>query len=815
MEIGLVKKIDIEQEMQQSYLDYAMSVIVARALPDARDGLKPVQRRILYAMYDMGLRPNSGYRKSARIVGEVLGKYHPHGDVAVYEAMARLAQDFSMRYPLVDGQGNFGSIDGDPPAAMRYTEASLLPMAMDMLVQLDRDTVDYTNNFDGTMAEPVVLPSALPNLLLNGASGIAVGMATNVPPHNLIELIDAMTFMLKNWENLDDISTSDLMAFVKGPDFPTGGIVLLDPEKHDIIASYSTGRGRFTVRGVVHLEEMSRGRNRIIITELPYTVNKASLIERIADLAREDKIEGISDLRDESDRQGMRVVIELTKSADPERVLADLYQRTPLQTTFGMTLLALVKNEPRLLSLKQALRVYLDHRIEVVTRRSQYDLEKARQREHVLTGLLVAVKNIDEIIAVIRKASDVEQARERLMRRFKLTEIQATAILDMQLRRLAALERKKIEEEYKNILATIKQLEALLKSPQKIRQLVQSELEVLVETYGDRRRTQIISLENGVSIKSLLTMRDLIPAEDVWVGMTAEGTIARSLSNKLPRVSGRQAPLWVLKTNTHHVAYIITEDGRSISTSVSTLPENDQFHAGAPIYKFSSFREEEIIAGIMSVPQGFDSSNLYAVTVSRFGLLKKSSIAELPGPSSSAFVFSRVNDEDGLINVFLTDGKSDICLVTAQGMMIRFSEEDVRPMGMVAAGVNGIKLAGNDYLVGAFRLKEDCEVLLLANSGAGWRIKSDTIPLQGRYGQGVIACKLGEGEEIVGCLPGKYTQSGVVHFHKLAARLIRIDAIPVSRRNVRGKPVVPVREDDNVYYVTPISDELDFWRDVA
>ncbi|HQN45298.1 MAG TPA: DNA topoisomerase 4 subunit A, partial [Anaerolineaceae bacterium] len=441
MEVGLVRKIDIDHEMQQSYLDYAMSVIVSRALPDARDGLKPVQRRILYAMYDMGLRPDSAYKKSARIVGEVLGKYHPHGDVAVYEAMARLAQPFSMRYPLVDGQGNFGSVDGDPPAAMRYTEARLTAYAIDLLAQLDRNTVDFTRNFDDTLSEPAVLPAAIPNLLVNGASGIAVGMATNIPPHNLGEVVDALIFMLRQWEQMEDISVADLVKFIQGPDLPTGGIILQDHDRNDLLSAYGSGRGRVILRGRVHLEEMSRGRDRIIITELPYQVNKSALIERIAELAREGDLEGIADLRDESDRQGMRVVIELKAGADEQKILRELYRRTPLETTLSLTLLALVDGEPRLLTLKQALRVYIEHRLEVVRRRSEYDLAKAKQRAHILEGLRIAINNLDEIITLIRNAPDVETAHARLVKKFKLSDVQAQAILDLMLRRLAALER--------------------------------------------------------------------------------------------------------------------------------------------------------------------------------------------------------------------------------------------------------------------------------------------------------------------------------------------------------------------------------------
>ncbi len=815
MEIGLVKKIDIEQEMQQAYLDYAMSVIVSRALPDARDGLKPVQRRILFGMHDMGLRPDSGTRKSARIVGEVLGKYHPHGDVAVYEAMARLAQDFSMRYPLVDGQGNFGSIDGDPPAAMRYTEASLLPMAMEILNQLDRNTVDFSPNFDGTLQEPDVLPAAVPNLLLNGASGIAVGMATNIPPHNLVELVNAMVHMIERWDKLDDVSTSDLMKYVKGPDFPTGGIVLMDDEKSDMDSIYSTGRGRFTVRGVVHLEEMSRGRNRILVTELPYTVNKASLIERIAELTREGKMDGISDIRDESDRNGMRIIIELSKTAEPEKILADLYHKTALQTTFGMTILALDKGEPRLLSLKRALKIYLDHRIEVVSRRSKFDLEKAKQREHILAGLRIAVNNIDEIIAIIRKSADVETARTKLMQKFKLSEIQANAILDMQLRRLAALERKKIEDEYKEITATIKELEALLKSPKRIRQLVQTELEQIREKYGDRRRTQIYSAVNGEAIKAMLTMTDMMPVQQVWLGMTDEGMLARSTTEKLPKVTGKLAPCRLIKTDTHHLVYVVTKDGKAFSVRTSALPETDNYQEGALISKFSSIHECDTAAAVFTVPSDTEMENCYVITVSQMGMIKKSSINDLPGPSSSEFVMSKVNDQDNLIDVLVTDGEADICLVTARGMLIRFPEKEIRAMGLIAAGVNGMKLTGEDVIIGAFSLKNEGELLLVSNNGLGWRFDAESIPVQGRYGQGVIACKLKEDEEIVGFLFGKPSQQGIVHFQKGAAKSVKVDLVPVSRRNVRGKTALPVKEGDEVYQLTPIIDEIDFWEKCA
>ncbi|NMC79403.1 MAG: DNA topoisomerase 4 subunit A, partial [Chloroflexi bacterium] len=602
MEIGLVRKVDIDHEMQQSYLDYAMSVIVSRALPDARDGLKPVQRRILYAMYDMGLRVDSSYKKSARIVGEVLGKYHPHGDMAVYEAMARLAQDFTMRYPEVDGQGNFGSIDGDPPAAMRYTEARLMPFAMDLLAHIDRNTVDFEQNFDGTLNEPLVLPAAAPNLLVNGANGIAVGMATSIPPHNLGEVVDALTYMLRHWDKLDDVSITDLMRFVKGPDFPTGGIILQESDKNELLTAYATGRGRVTVRGRVHVEEMGRGRDRLIISELPYQSNKSTTIERIAELVREGELDGIADLRDESDRQGMRIVIELNKAAETDEVLRQLYRRTPLQSTFSINMLALVDGEPRLLSLRHALRVYLEHRLEVIRRRSQYDLERSQQRAHILEGLRVAISHLDEVIALIRNSPDSDKARSRLMSKYKLSEAQAQAILDMPLKRLAALERKKIEQEYKELLATIKELEALLRSPKKLRQQVENELVTIKETYSDRRRTQIVALKDAESATQLLTTTDLTPAKETWVGIMPDGTVARTHGGEPPRLSGRQAPRWILKTDTHHTLYLVSENGRAAAVAVQTLPEEEGFAQGVPLTKVTSFEAKESLAAVFSLP---------------------------------------------------------------------------------------------------------------------------------------------------------------------------------------------------------------------
>jgi DNA gyrase subunit A len=553
-----VRRIDIDQEMQQSYLDYAMSVIVSRALPDARDGLKPVQRRILYAMYDLGLNNSSVYKKSARIVGEVLGKYHPHGDMAVYEAMARMAQDFSMRCLLVDGQGNFGSVDGDPPAAMRYTEAKLTQASIEMLRQIEKNTVDFSRNFDGTLMEPDVLPAAFPNLLVNGATGIAVGMATNIPPHNLGEVIDALIYMLQHWNQLDDVSVEDLMKFIKGPDFPTGGVIIQDPAGEGLASIYGSGRGKVIIQARAHLEEMDRGKNRIIITELPYMVNKSSLIEKIAELVRAGNMDGVVDLRDESDRHGLRVVIELNKSIDPEVVLRNLYKRTSMQTTFGIALLALVGGEPRLLTLKQTLKVFLDHRLVVIQRKSEFELDKARQRAHILEGLRIAIKYLDEIIKLIRNSSDTDEAKDRLIKKYSLSDIQAQAILDMPLKRLAALERKKIEDEYREVTQTIRMLEDLLKTPEKIRQKVAEELSEIQKSFADKRKTNIIGMKEGGSLSQMLTVTDLMDSEEVWIGVNEAGEIARSNASASPWMSGKDAPEWLLKCDTHHTLYLVT-----------------------------------------------------------------------------------------------------------------------------------------------------------------------------------------------------------------------------------------------------------------
>jgi DNA gyrase subunit A len=805
MELGLIRKIDIDHEMQQAYLDYAMSVIVARALPDARDGLKPVQRRILYAMYDMGIRADTAYKKSARIVGEVLGKYHPHGDSAVYEAMARMAQDFSMRAILVDGQGNFGSVDGDPPAAMRYTEARLTSAAMDILADLQKNTVNFTTNFDDTLAEPDVLPSAIPNLLVNGATGIAVGMATSIPPHNLSEIVDALVFMLEKYEKLDDIDVETLMEFVQGPDFPTGGLIIQEKGEEGIESAYGSGRGRVIVQAKAHIEEMDRGRNRIIVTELPYMVNKSSLIERIADLAREGHFDGLSDLRDESDRHGMRIVLETGKNADPELILRELYKRTPMQTTFSINLLALVDGEPRTLTLKQALRVYIEHRLEVIKRRAEFDLEKARQRAHILEGYLIALKNLDEIIELIRSAADVDAARNKLMKRYKLTEIQANAILDMQLRRLAALERKKIETEYKEVTVNIKQLTDLLKSPKKMRGVVAEELLKVKDLYGDRRRTQIINLgRNGMSSK-MLTARDLMPHQQVWIGVTEEGLVSRTVDDKQPKHSGNDAPLWLVKASTTDTVYLVAKSGRAAAVAAHILPQTEKLSQGTMFHRVSPLTENDSLAAVFALPAQKSTlpEETCIVTCTRQGMIKKSIVAELPGPSSQIFVLARVNEGDRLIEASLTDNKTkDILLLTAQGMAIRFKEEEVRPMGLVAAGVNGMKLIDGDEVVDMEILPAEGEILILNSEGKGKRLAQKEFPVQGRYGKGVIAWDLPDKVRLVGAVLDKPNAMATIHLRKGAPKSTRLDVAGLRKRSsTKGDLIVEVKPGEEVISV--------------
>ncbi|MFU8827627.1 MAG: DNA gyrase subunit A, partial [Brevefilum sp.] len=692
-EIGIVQQVDIDSEMREAYLDYAMSVIVARALPDVRDGLKPVHRRILYAMRDMGIRASTSHKKSARIVGEVLGKYHPHGDMAVYDAMARMAQDFSMRYTMVDGQGNFGSIDGDSPAAMRYTEARLSKMAEEMLVDLEKETVDFIDNFDGSLQEPEVLPARLPNLLLNGSSGIAVGMATNVPPHNLRELVDALNYLIDHYDEMDEVSVEDLMGFLPGPDFPTGGIIVGD---EGIRQAYSTGRGRIVMRGTANIEEVRGGRFVIKITEIPYQLNKTTLIERIAELVREGRLDSISDLRDESDRTGMRIVIELKRSAQPKQVLNRLYKFTPLQSTFGAQILALVNGEPRLLTLKRALQAYLEHRQVVITRRSEYELNKAKHRAHILDGLLIALANLDDVIKTIRESEDADTAKEHLMSRFSLSEIQAQAILDMQLRRLAALERQKIMDEHKQIMSLIEYLEDLLAHPKKILEIIRTDLSEIVENYGDIRRTVI-----APDASSDLSEESLVKKEDVFVSITQKGYVKR-VSETTYRSQGRggrgvigqsmrdeDEVKFFLRCHTLSTLLFFTDKGKVYSEKVWQLPEEGRTGRGIPIYNIINIEANEGITAIVPVASFEDAA--FCTMATRKGRVKRVELAQFKAVRPSGLIAISLDEDDQLGWVSLTSGDNEIILITRNGQALRYHEREIRAMGRTAMGVIGIR----------------------------------------------------------------------------------------------------------------------------
>lgn len=802
MEIGVVRQIDINDEMQQAYLSYAMSVIVARALPDARDGLKPVHRRIMYAMNEMSLWPEKAHKKSARIVGEVLGKYHPHGDQSVYDAMARMAQDFSMRYLLVDGQGNFGSIDGDPPAAMRYTEARLHPVAMDMLTDLDKDTVDFLPNFDDSLREPTVLPATIPNLLVNGASGIAVGMSTSVPPHNLGEVCDALAYMLESWDRLDDVSVPDLMQFIQGPDFPTGGVVTL-PEDNEsgLEAAYGSGRGRITVQAKARVEGMSRGRSRIIVTELPYQVNRSTLITRIADVARDGRVEGLTDLRDESDRQGNRIVIELGKNANPDKILQLLFKYTPLQTTFSIIILALVEGEPRMLSLKQALRIFLQHRLEVVRRRSEYDLAQARARAHILEGYLVALKNLDEIIRIIRNSRDTNTARQRLIKRFNFSELQANAILDLPLKRLAQLERKKIEDEYKEKQKLIKYLEDLLASPKKMRKVIGDELAAIKERYADERRTLIVQSDGRASLRA----RDLVPEEETTITVTTNGKVSRMSSGRMK--IGRQTPVAVAGATTRHILYLITDEGQAAAISAHTLPENNDIGKGAGWHEISALPASAKVVSAIAIPpealQLEGEGEHYLITTSRQGMVKKTALSELPGPSSHTFRAVKINAGDALLAARISSGSDEILLVTSAGQAIRFNEEDVRPMGLVAAGVGGIKLAKKDEVVAMDIVDPKVEVLLVADDGFAKRVELSDFPTQGRNGKGVIALKLTGKRKLVGAVVGRASERCILVSRKNKAKAVNLSDAPRRKRASRADNIYSIYAGDPWAMVVP------------
>jgi len=800
MEIGTVRQVDIDNQMRVAYLDYAMSVIVSRALPDARDGLKPVQRRILYAMHGLGLRPEKAYKKSARIVGEVLGKYHPHGDAAVYNAMARMAQVFSLRCPLVDGQGNFGSIDGDSPAAMRYTEARLAPITTELMADLEKDTVDFVPNFDDTLQEPLILPSAIPNLLVNGSSGIAVGMSTSIPPHNLGEVCDALVYMLDNWSKIDQIAVEDLMDFIQGPDFPTGGVIYRQREEEGdnaIAKAYGRGRGKITMRALVHVEEMSHSRHRLVVTELPYQVNKNTLIERIAKLVRDGRIEGITDLRDESDRRGMRLVIELTRNVDPEEVLKDLSKYTQMEETFSLIMLALVDGEPRRLTLKKALLTYLEHRQTIVKRRSQFDLARAEERMHILEGLLTALDELDEVIDTIRRSRRTDTARRNLQRKFKLSRAQAQAILDMPLKRLAAMERRKIQDEYEEKEKLIKHLKSLLGSAKKMRRVVRDELLEVKERYADERRTQVVDLVEGQ-----MTASDLIPEEPVWVGVSRGGLVARVPDEgKPPRVLSRpeDAPITLLKAVASDTLYLFTASGRAASFLAHQLPEGEAWEgAGAHYADLAPLSRSDKVVAALALPQSLVEGHLFLAT--RGGVVKRVALSDLPGVCSDSFVVMGVEEEDELGWAAVTTGEDQVLLVSAKGKAICFEEDEVRSMGLPAGGVMGIKLEDDeDRVVSLAIAQARSDLFVVTEDGNAKRTSLSEYPIQGRYGQGVITIRTSDPDERLagGCVL-QSRDPVILVTEKGAAKTTLAKNAPRKSRATIGESVIALRKQDKV-----------------
>ncbi len=792
----------IEDEMRNSYLDYSMSVIVSRALPDVRDGLKPVHRRILYGMRGLALNYNRPYKKSARIVGEVLGKYHPHGDAAVYEAMVRMIQDFSLRYPLIDGQGNFGSIDGDSPAAMRYTEARMSRIADEMLMDLEKDTVDFTANFDDTLEEPKVLPAVIPNLLINGSSGIAVGMATNIPPHNLSEVISGIHAVIENPE----LELEELLKHIHGPDFPTSGIIF---GYQGIRDAYMTGRGRVIVRARANIEVARSGRERIIISEIPYQVNKTNLIEKIADLVHQKKVEGISDIRDESDRDGLRIVIELKKDANSKSILNTLYKHSQMQTTFGIIMLALVKGQPKILNIKEILTNFIDHRHIVVVRRTKYELDEAEKRAHILEGLKIALDNIDEIIELIKKSRDPEAAKTNLMRQFKLSEIQSKAILEMRLQRLTGLERKKIEEEYKEILKLIEKLRSILDNRGLRMQIIKDELDEINGRYGDDRRTEIITNYEE------LTIEDMIAEEDMVITISHRGNIKRYPLSGFRRQNrgGRGSTGATTReedfiehmfiASTHHYILFFTDNGRLYWLKVHEIPQAGKASKGRPIINLIDIQKGENIRGFVPV-KNFDDDG-YIVIATKLGIIKKTVLSAYSRPRRGGIVAATIRENDELLSAAVSTGSNDIILVTRNGYSIRFNERGVRDMGRSAAGVKGITLRSGDQVIGMVVVKREDTLLTISEKGMGKRSNVSDYRTQSRGGKGIIAMKVNEktghlvavlevvdNEDII-----LITENGVV---------IRqhIGKISVIGRNTQGVKLIRLDKNDKIGDVAKI-----------
>lgn len=801
-EMNNLKKIDIEQEMKKSYLDYAMSVIVSRALPDVRDGLKPVHRRIIYAMNELSLQPEKPHRKSARIVGDVLGKYHPHGDTAVYYAMVRLAQEFSTRYLLVDGHGNFGSVDGDSAAAMRYTEARMGKITTEMLRDIEKETIDYRPNFDETLDEPKVLPSRFPNLLANGTSGIAVGMATSIPPHNLKEIINGIVELIENPE----VEVEDILKHIKGPDFPTGAMIM---GKDGLSEAYRTGRGKVTVRAVSNIEVNEKGRSSIIFTEIPYQVNKAREIEKIASLVRDKKIEGISDLRDESDRDGMRIVVEVKKDANPNVILNKLYKYTQLQNTFSIIMIALVDDRPKLLNLKEIMQHYLSHQHNVIVRRTKYELKKAESRAHILEGLKIALDRIDEVIKLIRGSKIAQEAKDGLIEKFGLSEIQAQAILDMRLQRLTGLERGKIEDEYKNLILEIAKFKEILSSDELIYKIIKDELLEIKEKYGDKRRTRIVPAEDE------LDMEDLIDEEDVVINLTHMGYIKRMPEDtyKTQRRGGRGISGITTRdedfvsdlftTSTHDNLLFFTNQGRAYCLKAYDIPEAKRQAKGTAIINLLQLNPGEKVNAV--IPIRDFSKESYLVMVTDHGVIKKIDLEQLKSIRKTGIIAITLKDGDELISVRKTSGEDQLIAVTSYGLAIMFEETDVRAMGRTAAGVKAMTLKEGDKIVGVDLVEESKDLLVISENGYGKRTPLEDYRLQKRGGKGIKTYNV---KDVTGNLISAKVVSheDEVMINSTMGTIIRLNVGDISNmgRTTQGVRLMKMQKDDKVSSVAKI-----------
>lgn len=818
-EIGKLQQTEITAEMKRAYLDYAMSVIVSRALPDVRDGLKPVHRRILYAMHELNLTHSAKYSKSAKIVGEVMGKYHPHGDTAIYDALVRLAQDFSMRYPLIDGQGNFGSMDGDPPAAMRYTEARMAGITAEMLKDIEKETVSFVGNFDDTLKEPNFLPSMLPNLLLMGSEGIAVGMATKIPPHNLGEVIDAITYMIDKTKISEEMGISissettvdELLQYIKGPDFPTAGAIY---DAEEIKNVYSTGRGRILIRGKADIEEIGQGKSAIIITELPYQVNKALLVARIAELAKEKKIEGITDLRDESDRHGIRVVVELKRDATPKKILNNLYKLTSLQTTFSANVVALVDETPQTLNLKTILEEYIKHRYIVVKKRSEFELKQAKARLHILEGLKIAVDNLDAVIKTIRESKTQEDAKQNLMKKFKLSEIQSVAILDLQLRRLAALERQKIEDEYNMVKETIAYLEDLLAHPEKILSVVKEECAYIKEKYADPRRTKVYKGKVGE-----FSEEDLIPNEPTVITLTTTGYIKRQslMSFKTQQRGGKGVKGMTTKDEdgimnirgceTHDNILFFTNKGKVYQTKAYEIDDSSRTSRGTAVINLINIEAGEKVESFITYNK--DDKSKYVFLATRNGIVKKTSKAEFENIRRSGIVAIKLDRDDELVWTNTTTGDDDILVYTNDGKCIRFAEKSVRPLGRATMGVRGIKLVTNDRVVGmdVVRKGENPLLITIMENGFGKKTQSSEFGAQARAGMGVKIAEVTKktGKVATSQIIPPDSKEIIITSHKGQVVRLDIDSIPKLSRATQGVILMRFsKEGDGVASITCI-----------